>query len=473
MALLYGDLWALLQGSHPSFLLKRSVYALRTFPNGKNLCISTFYRVRTLREENFNEFSNYFKILASKKKIDRHVLIGDMNLNNVKWPSGETNNSLKNLFVDFLVSDLGHKQLISEPTHRAGNVLDLVFTNIPEIVLDIKVHERDEACLSDHFSISFKIDLSISRRKAPKKKVYNYSKANWRELNFALRHINWDRLIGCLDPQSAWDCFQKILNNLCETHIPKRNVKNQFQPPWYDKECNKVLREKEKWRKKARESGSESDLDKFQQCRKSFKRIMNEKMRLNMEDSSDNSIISKKFWKHVKSKCKYTRIPETMKFGDQFRYKPIDHANLFNTYFFSQFSDRSSYDIEIDLRNDNYEFNKLSFHAVDVLLILKQINSSKAAGPDGIEGILLKYCAASLAKPLTIIFNTSFISGIIPQEWKLASVVPVHKKGDKDNVKNYRPISLISLVMKVLNVASKGSFFRYASSCLILGNTDL
>ena len=196
MALLYGDIWALLQGSHPSFLLKRSIYALRTFPNGKNLCISTFYRVGTLREENSNEFSNYFKILASKKKIDRHVLIGDMNLNNVKWPSGETNNSLQNLFVDFPVSDLGHKQLISEPTHRAGNVLDLVFTNIPEIVLDIKVHERDEACLSDHFSISFKIDLSISRRKAPKKKVYNYSKANWRELNFALRHINWDRLIG-------------------------------------------------------------------------------------------------------------------------------------------------------------------------------------------------------------------------------------------------------------------------------------
>ena len=172
-----------------------------------------------------------------------------------------------------------------------------------------------------------------------KKKVYNYSKANWREFNFALRHINWDRLIGCLDPQSAWDCFQKILNNLCETHIPKRNVNNQFQLPWYDTECDKILREKEKWRKKDTESGSESDLDKFRQCRKNFKRIMNEKMRLNFEDSSDNSIISKKFWKHVKCKCKSTRIPETIKFGDQFRYKPLDQANLFNTYFFSQFSD--------------------------------------------------------------------------------------------------------------------------------------
>ena len=158
-------------------------------------------------------------------------------------------------------------------------------------------------------------------------------------------------------------------------------------------------------------------------------------MRINIEDSSDNSIMSKKFWKHVKCKCKSTRIPETMKFGDQFRYKPLDQANLFNTYFFSQFSDRSSYDIEIDLRNDNYEFNKLNFHAVDVLLILKQINSSKAAGPDGIEGILLKNCAASLAKPLTIMFNTSFISGIIPKNGNLPRLFLFIRKATKTTSK--------------------------------------
>ena len=157
-------------------------------------------------------------------------------------------------------------------------------------------------------------------------------------------------------------------------------------------------------------------------------------MRLNVEDSSDMSLISKKFWKHVKSKCKSSRIPETMKFGDQFRYKPLDQANMFNTYFFSQFSDRSSYDIEVDLRNDHHKFNDLEFHALDVLLILKQTNSCKAAGPDGIDGILLKNCAASLAKPLTIMF-TSYVSGIIPEEWKLASVVPVQRKVKKTTLK--------------------------------------
>ena len=59
-------------------------------------------------------------------------------------------------------------------------------------------------------------------------------------------------------------------------------------------------------------------------------------------------------------------------------------------------------------------------------------------------------CAATLAYPLTKIFNLSFNLGQIPGDWKTANVVPVHKKGDKCNIENYRPISLTSLVMKVM-----------------------
>ena len=78
----------------------------------------------------------------------------------------------------------------------------------------------------------------------------------------------------------------------------------------------------------------------------------------------------------------------------------------------------------------------------------------------------MKNCAASLAKPLTIMFNTSFISGIIPQEWKLASVVPVHKKGGKDNVENYRPISLTSLVMKFFERCIQRELFSVCEQLL-------
>ncbi len=80
--------------------------------------------------------------------------------------------------------------------------------------------------------------------------------------------------------------------------------------------------------------------------------------------------------------------------------------------------------------------------------MLFNLNSNKACGPDGIHGKILKHCAVSLAYPLSLMFKISYSTGCIPKDWKLAHVVPVHKKGSKDNVENYRPISLNSLAMK-------------------------
>ena len=119
---------------------------------------------------------------------------------------------------------------------------------------------------------------------------------------------------------------------------------------------------------------------------------------------------------------------------------------MFNTFFFEQFSDKSEYDVNIDWTND--ETFDINFCPENIKKLLGNINSNKACGPDEIHGKILKMCASSLALPLSCIFKLSYNSGIIPSEWKLAHVVPVHKKGSKDNVENYRPISLTSLIMK-------------------------
>ena len=343
-------------------------------PSGKKLCISTFYRVGTLGIENFTEFSNHFKLLASKNRIDKHILIGDFNLDNVLWPDGYTNCYLQKSFVDFLINDLNHTRLISSPTHTAGNILELMFTNIPDSIKSIRVLDHCESCLSDHFGISFNIDFSVRRKKRSIKKVYNYSKANWKELNYDLKRIDWNNLIGSINTHSAWPAFKNMLKFFCDKHIPKRNVKSEFQPPWYDSNCDRILRKKEKWRKKYKLSSNISDLNKFRQCRRDFKRVMNEKMRLSVEDSDDTALISKKFWRHVKSQNKSTRIPEIIKYGDKFRTKPVDQANLFNEYFYAQFSEESSYDIDINF-DPSENFNTLNFHALDVFLILKKMNT--------------------------------------------------------------------------------------------------
>ena len=81
--------------------------------------------------------------------------------------------------------------------------------------------------------------------------------------------------------------------------------------------------------------------------------------------------------------------------------------------------------------------------------LLLKINQNKSQGPDELSGKVLKKCAVSVAYPLTVIFNLSFAIGQIPQEWKFANIVPVHKKGDKMNIENYRPISLTCIVSKI------------------------
>ena len=85
-----------------------------------------------------------------------------------------------------------------------------------------------------------------------------------------------------------------------------------------------------------------------------------------------------------------------------------------------------------------------------VVSLLKNINSSKAPGPDQIPNRILKECATELAPGLTCIFKTSLSSGCLPQNWTNANVTPVFKKSDKHIAENYSPVSLTSVTCKLL-----------------------
>lgn len=71
-------------------------------------------------------------------------------------------------------------------------------------------------------------------------------------------------------------------------------------------------------------------------------------------------------------------------------------------------------------------------------------------GIDHIGPKLLKSCAISLLDPLTNLFQKCISSSCIPEEWKMHVITPIHKKGDTANISNYRPISLLCTISKVL-----------------------
>ena len=90
-----------------------------------------------------------------------------------------------------------------------------------------------------------------------------------------------------------------------------------------------------------------------------------------------------------------------------------------------QFSEPSCYETNIEFDNDITI--DIDFSAPRVKQLLDNLVINKAQGPDTISGAVLKNCSETLAYPLSILFNLSYNTGYIPQEWKLANVVPVHK----------------------------------------------
>ena len=81
---------------------------------------------------------------------------------------------------------------------------------------------------------------------------------------------------------------------------------------------------------------------------------------------------------------------------------------------------------------------------------LCSLKVSSAPGPDDLHPRVLKEAYHSLSVPLAHLFRRSLDTGCIPRDWSLAQVVPIHKKGDRQNPGNYRPVSLTAVPCKVL-----------------------
>ena len=246
--------------------------------------------------------------------------------------------------------------------------------------------------------------------------------------------------------------------------MPMINIKFKKQPPWFDSELFEMSKNKDRLRKNAKNSGKPEDHDKFCNFRMKMKHTMQNKKRDFLtsdpcDSEINNNSISKKFWSYVKSNNKCSRIPETVHYKGRYRSDPNDQCEIFNKFFCDQFSDCSKYDIPVEFNRFNDD-SSFFINCSTVLNFLRKVKPNKAIGPDGISGYILKHCASSLNYPLCLLFSKAYFSGTLPNDWKIANVVPIHKKGAKDNIENYRPISLTSLVMKIFEKCVRNHIYK-------------
>ena len=104
---------------------------------------------------------------------------------------------------------------------------------------------------------------------------------------------------------------------------------------------------------------------------------------------------------------------------------------------------------------------KLHFVEDEICKRLQRLNPHKACGVDEVNPMVLKSCANAFAKPLTIIFRKSLDEGRVPFKWKLANITPILKKGSRVLAANYRPVSLTSIVCKVMEGLIRDCFMEY------------
>ena len=420
------------------------------FTDNYKLCLSTFYRYGYSDNTDFLEAEKYYRDLARKYK--NVVIVGDLNLSTVRdWSCPVAECELEELYVD-LFSDLGLVSLVNSSTHRAGNVLDQILTNRSNMLRNVSI-VPDGLCPSDHYTLNFEICKPRNKKKIIKKRVFAYKRGDWQSVNQELRNKNWHSILSSNDMTYNLNTFKSTVDITLRKYIPMVNIKSKGQPPWFDSEMHDMKKVKTELRKRVKsENATPVDEEEF----RSYEILYKQRAMAKKKDfitkvdpcEDENTIINKRFWSHVKSNSSCSRIPDSVHYNGRYRTDANDKCEIFNRFFCAQFSEASTYDISIEYSHFNSQFN-IVFDPMDIYKILKKIDPSKAIGPDGIDGHVLKNCSSSLSLPLSILFTISYNSGIIPQEWKNANVVPIHKKKEKADVENYRPISLTSLVMKV------------------------
>ena len=101
----------------------------------------------------------------------------------------------------------------------------------------------------------------------------------------------------------------------------------------------------------------------------------------------------------------------------------------------------------------------------DILKYLRKENPNKSSGPDVMSNHILNFCADSLYKPLTKLFNYSLRKGVYPSCWNISNICPVYKnKGENSEKSNYRPIALLSCMSKILEKIIYMSLYEYCVS---------
>ena len=376
---------------------------------------------------------------------------------------GDFNNDILTNASPHLLQIMNRYQLtqyIKKPTRiteSSQTCLDLILCQCPSIIVSTDVLP---AVCSDHSVPYARIKNEVPKNQSFKRIIYNYNKLDIEKFCNLLNLIDWAEIINDRTIDESAELFSRVLLENAKVCMPCKTITvRPYDVPWMTDEIRTLIEERILLHAMAKATNNPDDWRMFRQFRnyvtsKERERKSEYMAELN-EKASDHSKFGKKeWWKLVTSFLKRkgidsNEIPPILSEGITI-YNNKDKANAFNRFFISQSTLENENDVVPDVPFLIPELTEISLSTADVEQVITKLNKNKAVGPDQVHNRLLIAALPVILNPLTVIFNKSLNEGKFPTVWKTAHVTPLHKKLSKNTCNNYRPISLLSCVGKVM-----------------------
>ena len=400
------------------------------------------------------------------------IVMKDANLDLLKWtksdlPSNDSTKRLQPLIESLFrrIFPLGVAQLVDVPTRawpgQPESGLDHIYSNRREKLSDVYT---ESAGGSDHklikitrFSKSLKRNVRYVRKRMYKNFMDEKFCQEVRELRF------WD-IFACENPSWAAQMLTYKMSNILDKMAPVRTVQVRTKyAAWLSSDTKKLLKVRNEAHEKAMKTKHQDDWRNYKNLRNTATAKMKLEKRAwekhKLDNSEQNSSI---LWKNVKGWLNWGKSgPPTQLFHEgKVVNSPADIAGTMNSFFTNKVNKlRSTISPAITdplakLRESLLNRDcSLRFHAVspdEVLKAIRKLKNSKATGVDHIDTRIVKLVAEDILPALTHIINLSITKSEFPCSWKHAKVIPLLKKGDTLNPKNYRPVALLPIFSKVL-----------------------
>ena len=390
------------------------------------------------------DLASLVNILESEMtNFHKFFIMGDLNLPLIDWNNYSTNDARSKIFIDFC-NDHSLFQFVNFPT-RANNILDVVISSNNN-VFSVKPHPPLGA--SDHAVISFSIDETCDDSFEPFY-IFDYDSADYELINAYLMTINWDYFFhGCTNTHEHYARFHDLIAHIHNEFIPVKFIHKHRN--FNDRKWKKLYRKKCKKWKKFQLTSLERDRVNYESAKNEYDNHVS-KGRVKYEKSLFYNRRKKTstFYSYVKRHISSDILIPTLSTTEGLSTSSLDKAETFSGQFKKAFVSDNNILPRLEPLNINFASEFSPVTPAEAIHAMKSINQNSSPGPDGIPPTFFRKCAANFAIPVSVVLNRSFFEGVVLDNWKLANVIPIFKKGDKSDPINYRPISITPVFPKL------------------------